>query len=125
MSTKPISKARLDELIHSMTAKIGGAMFNGMPFMADEPREIREALCDYARLREENVELKRDAAWGAHNGGAHQLIKLHHADAMKLYAALKLVRPNHSLVDELRTSYCEIHRSSSCGQAAAQGPRHE
>lgn len=74
-----------------------------------------------AALRREVERLRKDAAWGAHNGPAHTLIKSHHADAMKLYAALKLVRPNHPLVEEYRTAYCEIFRSSPCGQESLSG----
>lgn len=115
-----LTPEQLDGLIaqHERSAMIYCAM-NGLSVPPIERVLTIAALRELVGIRTEIAALRRDAAWGAHNGGAHQLIKLHHADAMKLYAALKLVRPNHPLVEELRRSYCEIWRTGDGARQCA------
>jgi hypothetical protein len=52
--------------------------------------------CD--QLQQEVAGLRKDAAWGAHNGGAHQLLKIQHATSVELYNALRTLSPDHAVV---------------------------
>ena len=57
-----VSDERLAELIVDAGNKVAGANFNGMPFMADEPRDIGIALRELQSLRTEVASLRRNAA---------------------------------------------------------------
>ncbi len=53
---------------------------------------------DYDALAARVAQLEKDAAWGAHNGGAHQLLKIQHSKSVELYNALREMSPNHAVV---------------------------
>jgi hypothetical protein len=73
-------EARISNLERELNeqARVNGAK------IADLERRLKEA--------------ERDAKWGAHNGGAHQLLKLQHATSVELYNALRALSPNHAVV---------------------------